>query len=181
MSRDTDGSTTVCNTRTELANMAGLVTTGKTQFVVLSIDSNVLVVPLGELLNSSVDGLHASWLTHGLGAVVGVAAGTVPVTRKRFGVERNLDAPLLSNADQEEACHPKMVTHFDALAGTDLELPLRWHDFRIDTADVDTGIQACTVVGFDQVTSKDLSGACTKEESGHGARCRDGGHLPAPQ
>jgi len=181
VSRDTDGGTTVCNTGTELADVASLVATSETQFVVLSIDSDVLVVPLGELLNGGVDGFHASWLTHGLGAVVGVATGTVPFTLKGFGVERDLDAPLLSNADQEVACHPEMVTHFDALARTDLELPLRWHDFCIDTADVDTSIQACTVVGFDQVTGKDLASTCRKEDPGDGTRCRDGGHLPAPQ
>lgn len=163
MSRDTNGSTTVCNTRTELADVAGLVTTGQTQFIVLAINSDVLVVPLGKLLDSSVDGLHASWLTHSLGAVVGVATGTVPLALKGLGVERHLDAPLLGNADQEEACHPEVVTHFDALARTYLELPLRGHDFSIDTTDVDASIETCTVVCFDQITGKDSTGTCAKK------------------
>jgi hypothetical protein len=51
-----------------------------------------------------------------------------------------------------------VVTHGNAFTGTDLELPLRGHDLSVDTADVDARVEACTVVGLDQVTSEDLAG-----------------------
>lgn len=161
MARDTDGSTTVGDTRGEGANVAGLVPTGQPELVVLSVDGNVFHMPLGELLNGLFDGLHAALLTHGLGGVVGVAASTVPVAREGLGVEGDLDTPLFGNADEQETGHPEVVTHRDTLAGTDLELPLGGHDFGVDTRNVDTSIQACAVVSLDQITSKDLASSDT--------------------
>ena len=138
--------------------MASLVTTSETEVVVLSIDGDMLIVPLAELLNGSLNDLDSAGFTHGLGAVVGVAASTVPVTLERFGVEGNLDAPLLSNADEKVAGHPEVVTHGDTLTWADLELPLGRHNFGIDARDVDASIETSAVVGFDKITSKDLAG-----------------------
>jgi len=42
------------------------------------------------------DGLHASWITHGLGGVVGVGSGSIPVALDRLGVERANDAKVLT-------------------------------------------------------------------------------------
>ena len=157
MTRDTNGGTTVGNTRAEVANVASLVTTGETKVVVFSVDGNVLVVPLAQFLDGSLDGLHASGFTHRLGAVVGVAASAIPVTLEGLGVERDLDAPLLGNTDEEVASHPEVVTHGNALARTNLELPLRGHDLGVDAANVDASVQACAVVGLNQITGKDLA------------------------
>jgi hypothetical protein len=41
-----------------------------------------------------------------------------------------------------------MITHGDTLARSDLELPLRRHDLSINTADVDAGVEAGTVVSL---------------------------------
>ena len=49
----------------------------------------------------------------------------------------------------------------DTLTGADLEFPLRGHDFRVDTRDLDTGIQAGLVVSFYDITAIDLVGADT--------------------
>lgn len=46
-------------------------------------------------------------------------------------------------------------------AGADLVLPLRGHDLSVDTGDVDTGVQASTVVSLDDVTAVDLAGTDT--------------------
>lgn len=137
--------------------MASLMATGQPEVVVLSVYSDVLVMPLRQLLDSGVDGLHASGLTHLLGRVVGVAAGTVPVALEGLGVERDLDAPLLGDADEEVAGHPEVVAHGDTLARTDLELPLRGHDLRVDTADVYAGVETGTVVSLDEVTAENLA------------------------
>jgi hypothetical protein len=90
-----------------------------------------------------------------------MTSSTVPVTSKRLGVEGDFYTPLFGDADEEEASHPEMVTHGDALARTNLELPLGRHDLGVDSGNVDTGIKARTVVCFDQITCKDLSGTDT--------------------
>lgn len=158
VSGNTDGSTTMGNTRREGRNAGGLVSAGETEVVVLAVHSDVLVVPLGELLDGSLDGLHSAFLAHGLGGVVRVAASAVPVALERLGVEGDLDAPLFGYPDEQEAGHPEVVAHGDTLARTDLEFPLRGHDLGVDTGDVDTSVDAGAVVGLDQVTSEDLAG-----------------------
>ena len=157
--------------------MASLVTAGKTEVVVLAVHSDVLVVPLRELGDGLLDVLHASGLTHRLGGVVGVAPGAVPVALEGLGVERDLDAPLLGDADKEVARHPEVVAHGDALAGADLELPLGGHDLGVDAGDVNASVETCAVVGLNQVTGKDLARTC---ESGiaylaHSSSCSASG------
>jgi hypothetical protein len=155
---DADGCTTVGNTRGESADMAGLVLSGQSHLVVLTIDGNVLHMLLRQFLDGILDSLHSSRFTHGLGGVVGVAPGTVPVTGERLGVERDFDTPFFGNADEKEAGHPEMVTHGDTLARADLEFPLRRHDLCVDSGDVHASVHACSIVGLDEVTCKDLAG-----------------------
>jgi hypothetical protein len=56
-----------------------------------------------------------------------------------------LDSPLLSDPEQQEPSHPEVVSHIDTLTWTDLELPLRRHHLGVDTRDVDTGVEACSL------------------------------------
>lgn len=49
----------------------------------------------------------------------------------------------------------------NAVARTDLVLPLGRHDLSVDTGDLDTGVQASTVVSLDDVTAVDLAGTNT--------------------
>ena len=156
---DTDGSTTVGNTRGESTDVAGLVATSETHVVVVSVNSDVFVVFLGELFDSSLNVLHTTLFTHRSGTEVGVASTTVPVTGQRLGVEGNLDAPLLGEADEEVAGHPEVVSHLDTLTRANLELPLGRHDLGVDTADLDTRVQADSVVSLNQVTCIHLSSA----------------------
>ena len=158
MTGNTDTCTTVSDTRAEGADVGGLVTTAQAQLVVLAVDGDVLVVLFGELLDGGLDSLDTALLPHRLGGVVGVAAGTVPVTGQGLGVEGHLDVELFGDAGEEESGHPEMVSHVDTLAWADLELPLGRHDFGVDTADVHAGVEAGTVVGLDEITSEDLSG-----------------------
>jgi hypothetical protein len=73
-------------------------------------------------------------------------------------VERYLDTPLLSDANEKIPCHPEVITHRDSFAGTDLELPLRRHHFGVNATDVNAGIQARAVVGLDEITGEDFAG-----------------------
>lgn len=157
MSRDTNRSTTVSDTRAERSDVASFMTTSQTKVIVLSINSDVLIMTLGKLFDSGLDVLHASGFTHGLGGIIGVATSTIPVTLERLGVEGYLDPPLLGDTNEEIAGHPEVVTHRNTFARTDLEFPLSRHNFSIDTTDVNARIEAGTIVSFNEVTSKDLS------------------------
>lgn len=161
VTRDADGRATVRDTAGELANVAGLVLACQAHVVVRAVHLNMLLVALAHFLDGSVDSLHTTRFAHLLGRVVGVAARTVPVTGNSLGMEADLDTPVLRNADEQETGHQHVVAHLDALAGSDLELPLRRHDLSIDTGDLDTGVHAGAVVRLDQVTSIDLAGANT--------------------
>ena len=76
-------------------------------------------------------------------------------------MERDFDPEFLRNSFKQVSCHPEMITHFDSLAGTDLEFPLGRHDFSIDSADFNTGVQTGFVVCFNDITSVDFSGTDT--------------------
>lgn len=106
LSWDTDGCATVSDTVCEFINAAGLVSASQTQSVVITIDSDVLLVAAFELLESSLDGLHATWLTHLLGGEVAVETSSVPVTWDWLGVERDLGTEFLSNTVEEETSEP---------------------------------------------------------------------------
>ena len=156
---NTDRGTTVSDTRAESADVTGLVCTSETLLVVFSVDGDVLVVLLSELFDGSLNVLHTTLRTHSSGTVVGVAACTVPIARYGLGAEGDLDTPLLGKTDEEVTGHPEMITHLNALARPNLELPLGRHDLGIDPANLDTRVQTDTVVGFNQVTCENLSSA----------------------
>jgi len=158
VTRDTNGSTAVGDTGAELGDVAGFVAPSETEFVVLAVDGDVLVVPLGELLDGGLDDFDSSGFAHRLGGEVGVATSAVPVSLEGLWVEGDLDAPLLGHTDEEVAGHPEVVTHGDTFTGADLELPLGGHDLGVDTRDVDAGVEAGAVVSLDQVAGKDLAG-----------------------
>lgn len=90
-----------------------------------------------------------------------MAASTVPITLKRLGMERDLNTEFLSNSLEKISGHPEVVTHLNADARADLEFPLRWHDFSIDSADLDASVQAGLVVGLDNITGVDFAGSDT--------------------
>lgn len=72
---------------------------GETALVALAIGRDVLLVPQLQLLDGGLDHLVPALVPHGLGAVVGVSASAVPVTRDGLRVEchhhtGNLGDPL---------------------------------------------------------------------------------------
>jgi len=161
VTRNTNGSATVGDTIGKVANMTGFMTASKAFVVIITIDGNVLSVTEAHLVDGFLDRLDTAFGTHGSSAVVCVAAGAVPVTRDGLGVERDDDAKVFRDSVEEVTGHPEMITHVDALAGTDLELPLTGHDLGVDTRDGDTGVEAGLVVGLDDVTTKNLLGTDT--------------------
>jgi hypothetical protein len=161
LARNPDGTTTVSHPVGESLNRAGLVTTGETELVALTVDGNVLDVTGLQLLHGGLNVLHATIGTRLRGRDVGVQTGTVPVPGDGLGVEGDLSPKLLGDTVEQETGHPEVIAHLNALAGTDLVLPLGGHDLGVDAGDVDAGVHAGLVVRLDDVTAVDLAGADT--------------------
>ena len=135
--------------------------TGETELVTLAVLLDVLLVVRLKLLDSILDVLHATLETHLLGGEVAVEASTVPVSLDGLGVPGNARTEVLSDAGEEEASDPEVVTHLNALARTDLELPLTGHDLGVGARDLDTRVEAGLVVGLNDVTEDDLAATNT--------------------
>jgi hypothetical protein len=58
----------------------------------------------------------------------------------------HLDSPLFTNPQQQESGHPEVISHINTGTWTNLEFPLRRHDFGVDSGNFDTGIQAGSLV-----------------------------------
>merc|ERR1712046_527856 len=99
-----------------------------------------------KLLNGLDDLSIAAILTHWFSGVVGVATSTVPVTRHWLGIESHIDTHQLAHTNHEIPRHPHLITRGNALARTNLVLPLSRHDLSIDTRDSDASVQASLVV-----------------------------------
>jgi len=158
---NTDGRPTVSNTIGELINGTGLVSSGKTESVVVTVNSNVLLVTLGELVNSSLDVLHATLISHSISGDVGMETRSVPVTWDWLGVEGDLDTKVLSNSVEEVTGDPKFVAHRNSLAWPNLEFPLGWKNLSVDTRNLDASVQASLVVSLNNVTAVDFASTNT--------------------
>jgi len=133
----------------------------KTKGVVLSVDRNVLLVATLKLLDSSLNMLHATFLAHLLGGEVAVKTSSVPITWDWLRVERDLGTELFSDTVEKETGQPEVVTQLNTLAGTNLELPLSWHDFRVGSRNFNTSEQASLEVSLDDISAINLSSTNT--------------------
>jgi len=153
---DTDRSTTISNTSAELSDGSSLVMASETEDVVLTVDGNVFFVANTELLDGGVDILETTLCTHGLGGVVGVATSSVPVTLNGLGVERADHTELLSETVHDVSGQPHVVTSIHTDTWSDLVLPLTGHHLTVDSSNLDTSVQAGTVVSLDEVATESL-------------------------
>lgn len=136
------------------------MSSSKTEVIIITVDGDVFHVSLCHLLNSFFDVLDTTFFSHELGGVVGVATSSVPVSLQWLRVERDLDAPFFADAEEQESCHCQVISHLNSEAGSDLELPLGRHNFSVDTGDLDTSVEAGSVVSLDGITGEDLAGTC---------------------
>jgi len=154
---DTDRATSVSNTIRKVGGRGSLVATSQTEIIVLTVNGDVLLMTLGKLLNSLLDGLVTALLTHNLSRDVSVAASTVPVALKRLGVEGNGNTEVLSDTVKEVTGDSQLITHGDTSAGTNLVLPLRGHNLSVDTRDLNASEKTSLVVSLDNVTAVDFA------------------------
>ena len=134
---------------------------GQTLLIALTVDGNVLLMPSLELLDRSLDVLHATLDTHVMGREVAVKTSSVPVTRDGLGLHRDLHTKLLRNPVKKETSHPQVVTHLNTFTRANLELPLGRHDLGVGTGDLDASIQASLVVSLNDITANNLASTYT--------------------
>ena len=156
---DAEGSSSVAHTEGELIHGRGLVVARESLLVVITVKLEVILVLSGELGHHVVDVLHATGAcTHGLRREVGVAARAIPVL-KELRSERDVDVEVLSNASENIARHPKVVTNSNAFNWADLVFPLAWHDLSVGTRNFDTSIEGSLVVGISNSTAEAIGSA----------------------
>ena len=88
-------------------------------------------------------------------------AGAVPVALHRLGLDRDLDAVILGQTEEEVAGDPQVVADGDGVGRADLEFPLAGHDFGVGAGDGKASLNAGGGVLFDEVTAVDLHGTDT--------------------
>jgi hypothetical protein len=159
LARDTDAATTVGNAVGELVDAASLVTASKTLLVALTVNGNVFVVAGLKLLHVALNDLHATVGTRGSSRNVAVETSSVPVTLDGLGIEGNPNAKFFSDAAEEEAGQPKVVTHYkthvrkicklvqeiishtlNTIARANLVLPLGGHHLGVDAGDLHASV-----------------------------------------
>ena len=82
-----------------------------------------------------------------------MSTSTIPVSGHWFGVKGDDDPEFLGNPVQNEPGHPQLVGHLDALAGSDLELPLSGHHLCIGACNLNASVETGSVVAFQDVSS----------------------------
>merc|ERR1719150_3634922 len=157
---DPDAAAPVGHPGTEVVDAGGLVQTSQSPLVVLAIVGVVghdvsLVVP-GEAVYGLLDHLHPARLPHALSGEVAVSPGSVPVSLHRLGVEADHYPEVLGDPAEKVAGDPEVVAHLDALAGSDLVLPLCGHHLGVGAGDPDPGIETGAVVSLHNVPAVDL-------------------------
>lgn len=111
-------------------------------FVVVSaLKEHALIVHLSHVGDLLLDVHTVAIVARGLGAVVGVAAGAVPVALDGLRRQVDLHVEVLGSAHHDLAREPELVAHVDAYAGPDLHLPLPAHHFRVGARDREAGLQ----------------------------------------
>merc|ERR1719422_657283 len=129
-----------------------LMKSGQTPLVVLAlvgvVSLDVPDVMLGESVNGRLDGLHASWLPHGLSGEVGVSSSPVPVALHGLGIKADHDPEVLSDPDEQVPGQPEVIPHVDAEGGPHLELPLGGHHLGVSAADPDPSVQTGAVMSL---------------------------------
>lgn len=152
-------SSTVGNTECEFINGGSLELSTQTKFVTLSINGDVFLVLGTKLVNSLLNDIQTTGLTHGLGRDVGVHTGTVPVTLNNWlGVQGAVYLELLADTLQDVTRHEKLITSIDSDAGSYLVFLLSRHDLSVGSADLDSGVKTGTVDGIGNGTSKGVLG-----------------------
>src|SRR6185437_5845313 len=141
--RHADRSATVSHAVAELVPRRRLVLAGQAHVVVRTVDGDVGVDVLLELLHQGFEIVLAADFAHELGREVRVHARAVPVgIAERLAVPLDVDAVGLAQAHHDVAGDPHLVGRGPRTLAEDLEFPLALRQFGVDALMVDAGLEA---------------------------------------
>lgn len=63
------------------------------------------------------------------------------------------NSKVFGDSAEQVSSHPKLIAHFDALAGADLKFPLSRHDLRVCSGDLDSSVETRSVMRLDYVAT----------------------------
>lgn len=156
---NTNTSSTVGNSERELVNAGSLVLSSQTKLIALSVNGNVLLVLGTQLVNSLLNNLKSTGLTHSFGRNVGVHTGTVPVSLNNgLGVESAVDLELFAHTLKDVTTHVKLITGINSNTWSNLVFLLSGHDLTVGSANFKSGVEAAAVVGIGDGTSEAVLG-----------------------
>lgn len=123
--------------------------------VVSSIDKDMVFVVFFQFFHVVFsDVFQSSVFSGGIGGIVGVASGSIPISFDWLGFVVKSNSVDLSESIQNVLGHQEVVTTFDSLGDSDLIFPLSWGDFGVHSGQFNSGIQAHSDVGFGQRSSE---------------------------
>lgn len=99
---------------------------------------------------------NAVFFSHWQSTEVRMCTSSIPVPCHWFRIQGDHNAKVFSHSVKQEPCHPDVVTCFNTLARSNLELPLCWHDLCIGACNLHSSIKACSVVGLNDSSSVDF-------------------------
>ena len=148
--RDADGRATVSNPVTELVDGLRFMEAGEAQVVVRAVHGDVLVFVFIERCHEGFEVFFSTDFTEVFGGEVAMHSGSVPVDvfAEGFAVEVDVDAVFFTEADEEVACDPDLVCAGSGTFPEDLEFPLAFRHFGVDSFVVDACVEAEIKVFF---------------------------------
>src|SRR3984893_11360139 len=107
--------------------------------VIWAIHSDVLGDVVGERLHEGFKIFFATYFADVFSREVAVHARSIPVSLNGFAMQYDIHFVFLTETHQQIAGGPVLVRGFGRALGEDLEFPLTFSDFSVDTFMIDTG------------------------------------------
>jgi len=98
--------------------------------------------------------VHSLWsLSHCLSWVIYMTSWTTPVCEK-LRRKRYINIVIFSNATEKISRNPKLISNFNTKTGTNLILPLTWHNLSVCSRNLNPCIETRLVVSINNWTAK---------------------------
>jgi len=109
------------------------VLAGQSQMVVGTIELDVVSVSLGQSFHIGDDFVQTTLSSGDGGGEVGVHTSTVPVALNWLWFKSDINTVIFSDSLENVSGHPELIASVDTLNWADLEFPLAWEDFSVQT------------------------------------------------
>ena len=148
---DANGRAAIGDSVAEFVDGLRLVEAGEAEMVIGAVHSDVFVFVFVERGHEGFEVFFATDFAEVLGGEVAVHPGAVPVDvfAEGFAVEVHIDPVFFAKADEQVARDPDLVCAGSGTFAEDLELPLAFCHFGVDTFVVDAGVEAQIEMFFD--------------------------------